>query len=70
MAPSLAIKISVSVLLLMVGGCVPLRNGGTTHYLVLGVGIVSVNDTNREAARVTRANAVGVKPVKCARPLT
>lgn len=50
----------VLCLLLLGSGCVPFHKDGTTHYLVIGVGIVSVNDTNRSAAQVTRANALGV----------
>jgi hypothetical protein len=45
-------------LLLMVG-CIPIRTNGTTHYLVLGVGVVSVNNTNQYAASVTKANVLG-----------
>jgi len=55
----LRVSLLVSVLLL-VSGCVPLRQGGTTHYLVLGIGVVSVNRTNQAVAEVTRANALGV----------
>lgn len=49
----------VSVLILG-SGCVPFRTNGTTHYLVFGVGVVSVNNTNLDVAQVTRANALGV----------
>lgn len=40
-------------------GCIPIRTNGTTHYLVLGVGVVSVNNTNQYAASVTKANVLG-----------
>lgn len=45
-------------LLLMVG-CIPIRTNGTTHYLVIGLGVVSVNNTNQYAASVTKANVLG-----------
>lgn len=41
-------------------GCVPFRSKGTTHYLVLGIGVVSVSNTNKEVAQVSRANAIGL----------
>lgn len=47
------------MLLLLCSGCVPIKQKGTTHYLVLGVGVVSVNNTNKEVAGVSRANVVG-----------
>ena len=50
----------VLVLFLLGSGCVPFRTKGTTHYLVLGVGIVSVSTTNQVVAQVTRANVVGL----------
>lgn len=46
--------------LLLGSGCVPIKRGGTTHYLILGAGIVSVSNTNKEVAQVSRANAIGV----------
>lgn len=58
MGRSLLFSLLVSVLLLG-SGCVPLRTKGTTHYLVLGVGVVSVNNTNQETAQIVRANVVG-----------
>jgi len=48
------------LLLLLSSGCVPLKTKGTTHYLVLGVGVVSVSNTNREIAQVQRATALGL----------
>lgn len=45
--------------LLLMCGCVPIRTNGTTHYLVLGIGVVSVNNTNQYAASVTKANVLG-----------
>ena len=48
-----------AVCLLLGSGCVPIRMNGTTHYLVLGIGVVSVNNTNQYAASVTRANVLG-----------
>ena len=47
-------------LLLLGSGCLPIQRDGTTHYLVLGFGIVSVNNTNTTLAQVSRANALGV----------
>jgi hypothetical protein len=44
---------------LFICGCVPIRTNGTTHYLVIGIGVVSVNNTNQYAASVTKANVLG-----------
>lgn len=52
--------LSLVVFVLLGSGCVPIRKNGTTHYLVVGVGVVSVNNTNRDLAQVVRANALGV----------
>ena len=49
---------AAAALILMVG-CIPIRTNGTTHYLVLGIGVVSVNNTNQYAASVTKANVLG-----------
>lgn len=49
-----------SLLLVLACGCVPLRQGGTTHYLVLGFGLVSVNSTNQIAVTAVKANVLGV----------
>jgi hypothetical protein len=40
-------------------GCIPIRTNGTTHYLVVGIGIVSVNNTNQYAASVTKSTVFG-----------
>lgn len=40
-------------------GCIPIRSGGTTHYLVVGLGVVSVNNTNQSAAQVTKTTVLG-----------
>lgn len=45
--------------LLLGSGCVPIRSKGTTHYFILGAGVVSVSNTNREVAQVSRASALG-----------
>ena len=45
-------------LILMVG-CVPIRTNGTTHYLVIGIGVVSVNNTNQYSAAVTKTTVLG-----------
>ncbi len=49
----------VTFLTLFICGCVPIRTDGTTHYVVVGFGVVSVNNTNQYAASVTRANILG-----------
>jgi len=54
------LRLSVLLGLLLVSGCVPIHKKGTTHYLVFGLGVVSVNSTNRTVATVVRANAIGV----------
>ncbi|HOT88651.1 MAG TPA: hypothetical protein PL028_03800 [Bacteroidales bacterium] len=45
--------------LLFMTGCIPIRNNSTTHYVVLGIGIVSVNNTNQSMAQVTKSTIVG-----------
>ena len=40
-------------------GCIPIHTNGTTHYLVIGSGVVSVNNTNKYAASITRENVLG-----------
>ena len=45
-------------LILMVG-CIPIRTNGTTHYLVIGIGVVSVNNTNQSSATVTKTTVLG-----------
>ena len=44
---------------LLICGCVPIRTSGTTHYLVIGIGVVSVNNTNQYAASITTENVLG-----------
>jgi hypothetical protein len=44
-------------------GCCPIRlhgKNGTCHYIVIGAGIVSVNDSSPKAATVVRSHAAGV----------
>ena len=45
-------------LILMIG-CIPIRTNGTTHYLVIGIGVVSVNNTNCFSAIVTKTTVLG-----------
>jgi len=40
-------------------GCIPIRTNGTTHYLVIGIGVVSINNTNQSLANVTKATVLG-----------
>ena len=51
--------ISAALILICMSGCIPIHSGGTTHYLVVGIGVVSVNNTNQYAASVTKANVLG-----------
>lgn len=44
---------------LLLTGCVSYRSHGTRHYVILGFGIVSVNDTNKNMANVVRGRALG-----------
>ena len=44
---------------LLICGCVPIRTNGTTHYIVIGIGIVSVSNTNQYAASITSETAIG-----------
>lgn len=55
----LILTVSAALGLILMSGCIPIRTNGTTHYLVLGIGVVSVNNTNQYAASVTKANVLG-----------
>lgn len=55
-----------AVAVLLVAGCsgVPVRSGNTVHYLIIGIGVVSVPaDQETADIRVTRLNALGVSLV-------
>lgn len=41
-------------------GCSWTDRSGTRHVLIVGVGVVSVNNSKPSAATVTRANALGI----------
>jgi hypothetical protein len=45
--------------LILMSGCIPIRTNGTTHYLVIGLGVVSVNNTNQSSAIVTKTTVLG-----------
>ena len=45
--------------MLFMGGCIPIHTNGTTHYLVIGIGVVSVSNTNQYAASITKENVLG-----------
>jgi len=45
--------------LLFMSGCIPIRTNGITHYVVIGVGVVSVSNTNQYAASITTENVLG-----------
>lgn len=49
----------VGLVTLFICGCVPIRTNGTTHYLVVGIGVVSVNNTNQSSALVTKTTVLG-----------
>lgn len=52
--------IVLGLVLLMVSGCVGIPGqGGTTHYLIVGVGIVSVNESE-DAITATQTQALGI----------
>jgi hypothetical protein len=55
---------AISLLLLFLNvGCsgIPFRGSdGTTHYFILGFGVVSVNNSKPDAAVITDVNAVGI----------
>ena|ERR1035437_7947547 len=51
--------IFVVFITLLICGCVPIRTNGTTHYLVIGIGVVSVSNTNQYAASITTENVLG-----------
>ena len=45
---------------LFLTGCVSFNRGGTTHHVILGFGIVSVNSTNRAVADVIKTQVIGL----------
>lgn len=45
--------------MLFMSGCIPIHTNGTTHYLVVGIGVVSVNTTNQAMAQVTKSTVLG-----------
>lgn len=52
--------IAICAMCLLLGsGCVPIRTNGTTHYVVIGFGVVSVNNTNQAVAQVTKTTVLG-----------
>lgn len=53
------LTISAALAVICMSGCVPIRSGGTTHYLVVGIGVVSVNNTNRSQAQITKTTVFG-----------
>ena len=55
----LALAIVAALGMLFMSGCIPIRTSGTTHYLVIGIGVVSVNNTNQASAMVTKATILG-----------
>lgn len=57
----MAVRLNLLVLLLLVSGCVPFRKNGTTHFLVLGIGVVSVNNTNQSVSQVTKSTVLGAR---------
>jgi hypothetical protein len=51
--------VSAVLTVICMSGCVPIRTNGTTHYLVVGIGVVSVNNTNQYDASITKATILG-----------
>jgi hypothetical protein len=51
--------ISAVLGLILMVGCIPIHRGGTTHYLVIGIGVVSVNNTNQSSAIITKTTVLG-----------
>jgi hypothetical protein len=41
-------------------GCITYNRDGTSHHVIIGFGIVSVNNTNRTAATVVTTKLLGV----------
>lgn len=56
---SLYLAIVAVVGMLFMTGCIPIRSNGTTHYLVIGIGVVSVNNTNQTMAQITKTTVLG-----------
>lgn len=46
--------------LVCLAGCAPFHKGDTTHYVVLGFGVVSVPRTNTSPVQVVKAQAIGL----------
>ena len=49
----------MAIAAVFMSGCIPIRTTGTTHYLVIGIGVVSVNNTNQAVAQVTKETILG-----------
>lgn len=45
---------------LLLTGCVSFNRGGTTQHVILGFGIVSVNNTNKAVADVIKTQVLGL----------
>lgn len=45
---------------LLCAGCMSFNRNGTTHHVIIGFGIVSVNNTNNAAATVIKSQAIGL----------
>jgi hypothetical protein len=47
-------------LLVGLAGCAPFHKGDTTHYVVIGFGVVSVPRTNTSPVQVVKSQAIGL----------
>jgi hypothetical protein len=45
--------------MIFMSGCIPIHTNGSTHYLVIGLGVVSVNNTNQAIAQITKSTILG-----------
>ncbi|MBI5394110.1 MAG: hypothetical protein HZA91_02310 [Verrucomicrobia bacterium] len=66
--PSLKTMVATAIVAGAAGGCVSVQDGhvvcrdkqGTTHHVIVGFGVVRVNESNPGAAVVTSTDALGI----------
>lgn len=58
---SAAATIVATCVTISTGGCIPIPGkGGVTHHIVIGFGVVSVREGEKDAVVATHVNALGV----------
>jgi hypothetical protein len=51
-------KVLLCLVIVLLAGCVPIRHGGKTYYVILGAGVVRVSRTND--VTVVKATSLGI----------